>query len=190
MDGDSIATRTVLVAGTVLVIAGAGMAFFAGGGPAPGWVAGPSADSQSTGPSADTGSDGGTGGGRNGAGTGDGDDSTTPPYTFSVDEIETCGWKCRDVTGTLTNEQSSSASHVRIDTRIYAGNGTDGEVVWTDTERVGTLPAGESVTIRKRVKLTWAEAHTVRQNGGWITIRTRLQSDSETIASTHRRDVT
>lgn len=185
MDGNPLATRTVLSVGAVLVIAGAVVALFAGFGPAPGGLDGSPADSTPTEPPDGTGSDGDTGDGT----AGNAGDSTAPPFAFSVQEIETCGWKCRDVTGTLTNEQPSAASSVTISTKIYAGNGTDGGVVWKDTERVGTLSAGETYTITERVKLSWGEAYTIRQKGGWITIRTKLQSDSQTLTYTDRRDV-
>ena len=49
------------------------------------------------------------------------------PFGFVVDQIETCGETCRDVTTTPTNRQSTAASDVTVTTRIYAGNGTDGD---------------------------------------------------------------
>jgi hypothetical protein len=120
----------------------------------------------------------------------DGDAATTDrPFTVTVDRIEKCGETCRDVTTTVANEQSTDASNVTVYSRIYAGNGTDGKVVWSGTESVGDLDAGESYTTTKRVDLSLREAYAVRQQDGWITVRTTVQSDSETVTFTERRKV-
>ncbi|MFB6113217.1 MAG: hypothetical protein ABEJ58_03825 [Halodesulfurarchaeum sp.] len=134
-------------------------------------------------------------------GTGDGGttrDSTTtmttttttgPPFLFTIESVEECGTTCRDVTVTLENRQPTTATDVTVYTRIFAGQGTDGEIVWSGTEEIGTLEPGESVTSTRRVKLTMGEAFAVRQQNGWITIQTTVQSTDETMTFTNQRDV-
>ncbi|MFB6196520.1 MAG: hypothetical protein ABEI80_10140 [Haloplanus sp.] len=112
-----------------------------------------------------------------------------PSFAFAVDRIEPCGETCRDVTTTLTNEGGSKATGVAVYTRIYAGNGTDGRLVWEGTEQVGTLGAGKSYTATKRVTLSVSEALAVQQADGWITVRTAIESDEKTVTFTQRRDV-
>lgn len=117
------------------------------------------------------------------------DGSTTSAYTLTVDRVETCGRTCRDVTSTLTNDQNTAATDVTVYTRIYAGNGTDGEIVWEGKEPVGDLGAGESYTATRRIELSLWEANTVREHDGWVTIQTAVQSDERTVTFNQRRDV-
>lgn len=112
----------------------------------------------------------------------------TAPFTFAIDRIESCGTTCRDVTSTLTNQQSTDATDVTVETEIYAGNGTDGDPIWTDTESVGTLAAGDSDTTTKQVDLSLTDAYAIEQNDGWITIETTITSDGETVTMTERRN--
>lgn len=126
--------------------------------------------------------------------TNDGGDtsSTTTaeqPFTLTVDSIEECGETCRDVTTTLTNEQSSTASNVTVYTRIYAGNGTDGDVVWEGTESVGAMDAGESGTDTTRVELSLRDGYAIQSADGWITVQTTVQSENETMTTTEQRQV-
>lgn len=114
---------------------------------------------------------------------------TDRPFALSIDDIEECGETCRDVTITLVNEQSTTANDVTVYTRIFAGNGTDGDVVWSGEESLGTLAASESVTATKRVELSLTDAYAVNQADGWITIQTTIQSETETMTVTERRDV-
>jgi hypothetical protein len=112
-----------------------------------------------------------------------------PDVAFTVDRIETCGRTCRDVTSTVTNDGSAAATDVTVYTRIYAGKGTDGDVVWEGRERVGSLGAGESSTTTERVDLSLADAVTVESADGWVTVQTTIQSDEETVTVTQRRQV-
>lgn len=150
----------------------------------------------SSGSSADDGNAGGDDTGDSTAtpsGVDDSDDTdgtaTTGPFAFSVDRIETCGDTCRDVTSTLTNRQSDSATNVTVETKIYAGNGTDGDTVWTGTESVGTLNADESYTSTERVDLSLTDSYAIEQNDGWATIETTINSDDETVTITEQQQV-
>ncbi|MFB6102399.1 MAG: hypothetical protein ABEJ73_07505 [Haloplanus sp.] len=127
------------------------------------------------------------------SGTGTATGGTTTPvpdpsFTFTIDRIEKCGETCRDVTSTLTND-GAAATDVTVYTRIYAGNGTDGDVVWKGREPVGALGAGESYTTTKRVELSMTDAFAVQQSGGWITVQTTIQSAEKTVTFTQRRQV-
>lgn len=111
-----------------------------------------------------------------------------PAFAFTIDRIEECGETCRDVTSTLAND-GAPATDVTVYTRIYVGNGTDGDVVWEGNEPIGDLGAGESYTTTKRVDLSFADALAVRNAGGWITVQTTIQSDEKTVTDTERRQV-
>jgi hypothetical protein len=123
-----------------------------------------------------------------GGGTGTATPEPGPAFAFAIDRIEECGRTCRDVTSTLTND-GADATDVTVYTRIYVGNGTDGDVIWEGRERVGDLGAGESYTTTERVELSLADAVTVESAGGWITVQTTVQSDETTVTFTQRRQV-
>ncbi|MEF8855919.1 MAG: hypothetical protein V5A16_00705 [Haloplanus sp.] len=109
-----------------------------------------------------------------------------PDFVFTIDRIEECGETCRDVTTTLTND-GAAATDVTVYSRIYAGNGTDGDVVWEGRERVGALDAGASYTTTEQVDLSLADAVAVESAGGWITVQTTVQSDEKTVTFTEQR---
>lgn len=157
---------------------------------------------------APTATDGGTGdsgggdgeGGDGGGGSGDagtGGETAAPteepprrPFAMRIDSIESCGQTCRDVTATLVNQQDARATGTTVYTRIYAGNGTDGDVVWEGTHEVGTLPAGASDTATQRVQLGYFDAINIQQEDGWVTIQTSIDTDRRTVTFRERRDVT
>jgi hypothetical protein len=113
----------------------------------------------------------------------------TPPFGFTIDTIEKCGQTCRDVTSTLSNQQDTTAENVTVHTRIVAGQGTDGDVVWRGNEDVGTLPAGESYTTTRQVELSFADALTIQNNGGWITVQTTVETEDGRVTFTDERQV-
>jgi len=120
---------------------------------------------------------------------GSGTATAEKPFVFTLDEIEQCGSTCRNVTSTVTNQQSTEATGVNVTTDIYAGNETSGDAIWSGEESVGSLPAGESSTATKRVELGMSDALAVEQNDGWITIETTIESDSKTMTIVQHRDV-
>jgi hypothetical protein len=93
------------------------------------------------------------------------------------------------VTSTLTNQQDTTAEDVTVYTRIYAGNGTDGDQVWEGSESVGTLDASESYTATKRVELSFADAYAIDQEDGWITVQTTVETADQTVTFTEQRQV-
>ncbi|PSP82661.1 hypothetical protein BRC96_10640 [Halobacteriales archaeon QS_6_64_34] len=115
--------------------------------------------------------------------------SGSQPFTLETRDIETCGMLCRNVTSTVTNEQSAPARDSSITTRLYAGNDTRGEVRWQATERVGTIGAGETYRTTQRVELPLEDALAIRDAGGWVTIRSTVETASQSVTITERRDV-
>lgn len=120
--------------------------------------------------------------------TAGGASTETPPFVFSIDTIEECDQTCRDVTSTLTNTQDTTAENVTVYTRIFVGQGTDGDVVWRGSEPVGTLPAGDSYVTTRQVELSFSDALAVRDNG-WITIQTTVETEDRTVTFTDERQV-
>jgi hypothetical protein len=102
------------------------------------------------------------------------------PFSFAIDETDTCGTTCRDVTATLYNEQTETATGVTAYIRIVAGeNRTDtDDVVWEGTVDVGSLEAGGSHTITERIELSLEGARAVDRADGWVTIQTTVDSDA------------
>lgn len=163
----------VAVALVGLLAVGAG-ALYTGFGPAPGGGSEePITDFPTATPS---GSDGG---------------SSSPPFTFTVDDIEECGSTCREVTATLKNEQDRTATGVTVYSRIYAGQDTTAEedLIWQGKEEVGTLAANESSTHTERVELSFQEGLAVQGNDGWVTIVTSVRTDDRTVTFTSSEQV-
>lgn len=196
-------TYALAAAVGVALLVAAAFAFATGMGPAPGGTGDdveefPTATASTTGDSTAVGSTtAGTGGSTTAGSTTDGGTagSTTttapePAFRTEVERIENCGRTCRDVTGRITNDGDADATGVTVYTRIFVGNGTDGDVVWEGKREIGTLEAGASVTATQRVQLSYAEALAVRGADGWITVQTTVQSDQKTVTATERRDVT
>lgn len=114
------------------------------------------------------------------------------PFSFAIREITQCGDTCRDISAAVTNEQSSDASDVTTFTEIYAGNETTSDAkIYENEQSVGAIPAGETTTTTQRVEFSLTEAVQIRDNGGWITIVTKItDADGDTVTVTQRRDVT
>jgi len=185
-----IRTVGVVLAAVGLVAIGAlGTALFYGVGP----VAGSTDSGAGSFPTATSG--GGAGAPSDGSDGGDATGTTTAaedglPYSVAIERVEECGRTCRDVTATLTNERDTTAENVTVYTRIFVGNGTDGEVIWSGTRSVGTLAPGASDTATERIELSYSEALAVERHDGRITVQTTVESADETVTVTERRDVT
>lgn len=121
--------------------------------------------------------------------TGAPDETTLPPFAFSIDAVEPCGWTCRDVTSTMTNQQGTAARDVTVFARISVGEAEGGNVVWEGTETVGTLEAGESYTVTRRVQLSYGEGFDVQRHGGWVTVQTTVRTADRTVTVTEQRQV-
>lgn len=136
----------------------------------------------------------GSGGGGSGSGGTAGNASSGgsgPPFAFGIDSITKCGQTCRKVKATLHNRQSTAAENVTVYSRIYAGNDTKSKNrVWAGKQPVGHLAAGGSYTGTQTVKLSFSQAYSVKQHGGWITVVTTVQTANRTVSFQSRRDVT
>jgi hypothetical protein len=117
------------------------------------------------------------------------DGTASQSFTLDTREVDACGMLCRNVTSTVTNEQSTAARDVTIRTRLYAGNDTDGEVRWRGTERVDRIGAGETYVTTQRVELSMDAALAVRDADGWVTIRTTVETADQSVTITDRREV-
>jgi len=115
--------------------------------------------------------------------------AATQPFTLETREVESCGMLCRNVTSTVTNEQSTAARDVTIRTRLYAGNDTDSEVRWEGTERVDRIGPRETYVATQQVELPLEDALAIRDADGWVTIRTTVESANRTVTVTDRREV-
>lgn len=181
--------RLVAAAVVVIVATGGAAAFAAGVGPAPG---GNSGDEISDFPTATATPNGGASAAEStatGTATGSATPEPRPEFVTTVESVERCGQTCRDVPSAVTNEGSADATGVTVYTRIFVGQETSGDVVWTGTADVGRLPAGASHATTKRVELSLADAAAVRSADGWITIQTTIQSDQRTVTFAESRQV-
>jgi len=112
-----------------------------------------------------------------------------PEFAFTVDRTEKCGQTCRDVTSTLENTGTETATGITVYTRIYAGQGTSGDVIWQGTEDVGSLDPEATYTATNRVELSLSEAAKVQNSDGWITVQTTVESDQRTVTFADQRQV-
>lgn len=110
------------------------------------------------------------------------------PFTFTIDTIEECGQRCRNVTATITNNQDTAATGVRVRSEMYTGDNY-GNKIWEGASEAGTLDAGEAFTDKKQVELGYSEAYAVQQNDGEILIKTFVVTDDATYVFKEERDV-
>ena len=178
VDRDRLAVAAV---GIVLAASVLGAAYVAGVGTP---ILGGGSETATPTPAATT-----TDGGDDGRAAGDGGSSDgatrTPPaydFQFRIVNTESCGNTCRDVTVRLTNGGTETATGVSATSRILV----KGDQIWTGTEDIGTVDAGESVTRTKRVKLGVFDAAKVQQNGGYVTIETTVTWDDGSRTFTQR----
>lgn len=126
-------------------------------------------DGSGDGHATEAGADDGTAGGGGSA-------TRTPPshdFEFRIVNTESCGDTCRDVTVRLTNRGTETATGVGVKSRIFV----EADEIWTGTEDIGTVDAGESVTRTERVELGVFEARKVQRNGGYVTVKTTVTWD-------------
>lgn len=124
-----------------------------------------------------------------GSGAGDEGTAAPPPFEMEIESVESCGQTCRDVTATLVNNQNRRATGVTVYTQIYAGEDTEGDVMWEGTQEVGSLGPGAEETDTKRVELGYMDAMAVQRNDGRITIQLTVETDRRTITFLEHRDV-
>ncbi|MDY7082700.1 MAG: hypothetical protein SXQ77_09910, partial [Halobacteria archaeon] len=99
------------------------------------------------------------------------------PFTTRIVSIENCGQTCRDVTAELHNEMGTEATNVSVRTWIYAGNTTENDsLVWEGEKKVGDLEAGGTYRTTSRVELSFFEGVAIQDEGGWITVVTKVDS--------------
>ncbi|SFK63781.1 hypothetical protein SAMN04487950_0313 [Halogranum rubrum] len=99
----------------------------------------------------------------------------TVRFVIRIDGVDECGTTCRDVTGTLRNVGTGDAHNVEVDMALSV----DGSVLWTGTQSLGTVPAGETRTVSQRIVLGFGEALQARSNGT-VDVLITVRSDEET----------
>lgn len=112
-----------------------------------------------------------------------------PAFTTTVKEITKCGQTCSEISAKFTNQMEEDATNVTIYTRIYAGNGTDGDRIWMDNRPVGKIPAETSEHTIDRIELGMFDVPKVSATDGWITIETTVESDQATVTFVSNRKV-
>lgn len=107
------------------------------------------------------------------------------PFGLGIDGIDRCGYTCRDVTASLTNNGGNPRRNVTVQTDIYAGE----DRVWNGTRTVGTLGAKQTVTRTTRVDVGYVGAAKIEHNGGNVTIVTTVRWDHGSATYRDRRNV-
>jgi hypothetical protein len=129
--------------------------------------------------------DGGGGGGEGGSAE---ESTATPqpdPFQFTVGAIENCGTTCRDVTASVTNVRQEPVQDVTVTTVITTG----GDQVWQGNADLGTLDPDETVETTRRVNIGYFDAAKIKNNGGYITVETTIQSSAGEYTFSERRKV-
>lgn len=179
----------------VLLVAGVVGGISLGVGPlsSPGSGVGFAGDSHGDGTSDGSGAASGGGGASSGvSGSGSqgsagnaADSPESPAFLFRVDQIESCGQTCRDVTATVTSQQNTTVSNVEVVTQIYAKQ----DKLWEGSQTFDRIGSGASKTRTARVKLGYFDAYKVKRNGGYITVKTTVTWDGGQESFSQRRKV-
>ncbi len=130
-------------------------------------------------------SSGGSGGQQTGGAKNVADSAENPAFLFQVDQIKSCGRTCRDVTATVTNQQNSTATNVKIVTQIY----TKQDKLWEGSQTFDHIDSSASKTRTERVKLGYLDAIKVKQNGGYVTVKTTVTWNGGQQTFSQRRKV-
>lgn len=96
-----------------------------------------------------------------------------PSFAFVIDEIVECGTTCREVTATLTNNGTVTATDISVTVTLVV----DDDSIWQGTESVGTLEPGESVTTIETVDVGIGGAAAIKANDGYVVIETVVDWD-------------
>jgi hypothetical protein len=79
----------------------------------------------------------------------------TRQFNFTIQTIEPCGQRCRDVTANLRNT-GDRVRNIRVVSRLYAGSAGDDEV-WRGSEEYRTLRTNKTTAIKTRITIGYAE---------------------------------
>ncbi|KTG10880.1 hypothetical protein AUR64_06770 [Haloprofundus marisrubri] len=112
-------------------------------------------------------------------------DAYDQPLRFSVGEIEECGTTCRDVTAEVRNTGNESIDDIDVEVHIFA----DDDEVWDGNVEVGSVDAAASQQETIRVELGYMDAYKIKQNDGYITVKTTVTTASGTFSFEERRKV-
>jgi hypothetical protein len=121
-----------------------------------------------------------------GAGTDSSDGEGEAHFVISVQQVEECGQRCRDVTAAVENDGTATAENVTVEARVLA----TGDELWRGDATIGDLPAGETATRTKRVTIGIFDAAKIQANNGYVTIELTVRWDGGEDTVTERRQVT
>jgi hypothetical protein len=112
-----------------------------------------------------------------------------PAFSFQIDEVTECGFGCREIDATVTNEQST-AETLETETVIYAGNTTAADQqVYQNQTNLGRVGAGASVSTTQIVEPALSDFSKIEEADGWVTIVTTISDGEESTTVTERRNV-
>lgn len=94
-------------------------------------------------------------------------------FILNIDNIEECGYRCREVRTTLINNGTKQATSVKVNVKIYTGN----ELIWKDNKSIGTLKPNSPKIDTQQINVGIDDALKIQENNGWITIITNISSN-------------
>lgn len=130
----------------------------------------------------------GDGSGGSGGGEASNAEEGTPSgvaFRFSVQRIEECGTRCRDVTAQVSNAGGTAAENVVVESRIYAGD----DQIWSNEASLGRVESAESNVQTRRVEIGYLDAAKIQRNDGYIRIETTVTWDGGSTTFSERRKV-
>ena len=118
-------------------------------------------------------------------------DQGNTDFDVTVTTQGRCGPTCLNVATVVTNQQTTQATNIEITAQVFPGyvesaSSATTTAVYRTEEQVGTLAPGERKSIDRSVRWGSAEALSVKDQGGRVTILIEIQStDTEVTFREH-----
>ena len=96
--------------------------------------------------------------------------SDVPEPEFGIDvvrnSVEECGFTCRDVsaTATISNTGEADAEDVQVELLLFVPAGDTNRTIWEGSESVGLLPAGDSHSTTRDIRISGTDSLSVYEN--------------------------
>lgn len=97
----------------------------------------------------------------------------TDHFRFAYNRTQPCGLLCRDATGQITTTDNTTAENVSVRVRLRSGR----SIIWSGSEPVGVLTAGDTYTSTQRINLGTHALNTISQNDGRVALVVEIRSD-------------
>lgn len=101
-------------------------------------------------------------------------------FDLRLVDYERCGVTCAVATGTVTNTGDRDAHAVVTTVTVFAGQ----TPVWTDTQPLGTMRAGETRTLTETVRLSFVDVLRL-QSAQHVTVRVTVATAEGTYVEDH-----